>query len=225
MAPHTALLLLSCATLASAVACIASDERGVRPGVYLFKPLTMLIVLAIAWWSGDAAAPAVRHLVLAGLVFSLAGDVFLMLPSDRFVPGLASFLVAHFLYIAAFAVAAPSPAGWVALPFAAFGIGYYRFLLPDLGGVRIPVAVYVAAISAMAWLASARVLEDARLLPGLACAGALLFVVSDAALAWNRFHARIPRAQVLVLGTYFSAQWLIALSLGGGAWLFGGAAS
>lgn len=224
MSPHTVILLLSCATLASAVACITSDERGMRPGVYLFKPLTMVFVLLIAWWSGDAAPPMVRQLILAGLVFSLAGDIFLMLPSDRFVPGLASFLVAHFLYIGAFAVATPQPALWVALPFALFGLGYYRFLFPDLGADRAPVAVYVTAIAAMAWLACARVVEASTLLNALACAGALLFLVSDAALAWNRFRARIPHSPVLVLGTYFSAQWLIALSLGGGALLFGASA-
>ncbi len=42
--------------------------------------------------------------MLAGaLVASLAGDVFLMLPGGQwFIPGLASFLVAHLFYIALF---------------------------------------------------------------------------------------------------------------------------
>ena len=36
---------------------------------------------------------------MAALALSLAGDVFLMLPSDQFVPGLASFLLGHIAYI------------------------------------------------------------------------------------------------------------------------------
>ena len=37
---------------------------------------------------------------MAALVFSLVGDVLLMLPGNTFIPGLASFLVAHVFYIA-----------------------------------------------------------------------------------------------------------------------------
>lgn len=217
MAPSTPILLLSCATLVSAVACIVSDERGLRPGVYLFKPLTLLFVIAVAWIGGDAADPIVARLVLAGLVFSLAGDVFLMLPSDRFVAGLASFLVAHLLYIAAFALATTELSLGLAVFFAAFALAAFRFLLPHLGEMRVPVAVYVAAISAMMWLATGRVVEAGTLANGLACAGALLFASSDFALAWNRFRAPLPHSPTIVLGTYFCAQWLIALSLGGGA--------
>jgi alkenylglycerophosphocholine hydrolase len=43
-------------------------------------------------------------------------------------------------------------------------------------------------------------------------AGALLFVASDSALAWNRFRGEFRGAQIFILGTYFAAQWLIALS-------------
>ena len=39
---------------------------------------------------------------MAALVLCLAGDVFLMLPADRFVPGLASFLLAHLAFTVGF---------------------------------------------------------------------------------------------------------------------------
>ncbi|NIM96589.1 MAG: lysoplasmalogenase, partial [candidate division Zixibacteria bacterium] len=38
-------------------------------------------------------------------------------------------------------------------------------------------------------------------------------LVSDSALAINRFRGRFRTAQVLILGTYFVAQCLIALSV------------
>ena len=37
-------------------------------------------------------------------MFCLAGDVFLMLPGDRFVPGLASFLVGQLLFAVGFSL-------------------------------------------------------------------------------------------------------------------------
>lgn len=217
MVSPTPTLLLSLAAALCAAACIACEQTGRRRGVYVAKPLTMLFVLAIAARGG---APE-RALVLAGLVFSLAGDVFLMLPQDRFLAGLGSFLVAHLLYIAAFASGIEALAFAPLLPFLVAGAGFYALLLARLGPLRLPVAAYTAAIVAMAWLAAARWQEDGGLLAGLACAGATLFVVSDAALAWNRFRGRFAGAQALVLGSYFPAQWLIALSLGAGAALLG----
>ena len=56
---------------------------------WLFKPLTTLL---IAWsvWRTPSALPRYRTWLLIGLVLSTAGDVFLMLPIDAFVAGLAS---------------------------------------------------------------------------------------------------------------------------------------
>ena len=49
-----------------------------------------------------AGADARRPWFVAALVFSLAGDVLLMLPREQFVAGLAAFLVAHLCYIVGF---------------------------------------------------------------------------------------------------------------------------
>jgi uncharacterized membrane protein YhhN len=46
----------------------------------------------------------------------------------------------------------------------------------------------------------------------LAMMGAILFILSDSALAVDRFKGRFRGAQALILSTYFTAQWLIALS-------------
>jgi uncharacterized membrane protein YhhN len=46
-----------------------------------------------------------------------------------------------------------------------------------------------------------------------AALGALLFVASDSLLAFNRFVGKFAAASALVLGTYYAAQWLIALSV------------
>ena len=77
----------------------------------------------------------------------------------------------------------------------------------------LPVLVYVLTIGVMAWQAAERWAraEDASAL--LALVGALFFVVSDSALAMNRFRKPFRSAQALVLSTYYTAQWLIALSV------------
>ena len=45
---------------------------------------------------------------------------------------------------------------------------------------------------------------------GLLALGGLLFVISDACLATNKFAGPLPLASLWVLSTYWSAQWCIA---------------
>ncbi len=206
---------------ASAIACIVGELSERRVMVYVFKPGTMLLVLALAL-QGVGAGGSYGPLVVAALLCSLAGDVFLMLPEDRFVPGLLSFLVGHLLYVAAFVGdggAAGPPAAL--LPFALAGVLVYAWLWPGLGAMRAPVALYVTAIAAMGGFATARWLGTGGTGALLACTGAVLFAVSDSALAANRFRRPFAAAPAVVLGTYFGGQCLIALSTGVGEALLG----
>jgi len=183
--------------------------------VYVFKPLTTLLILAIALkpWSGVSGQYA--GAVALGLLFSLAGDVFLMLPTDRFREGLASFLAAHVCYIVAFT----SGTGFIPdlVPTVAFGTSgllLLRLLWRGVPGrLRVPVILYVVVILTMAVQATGRALRIHDVSSLLAAAGAALFVVSDALLAWDRFRASFLFSRVAVLSTYFVAQWLIALSV------------
>ena len=44
--------------------------------------------------------------------------------------------------------------------------------------------------------------------------GVILFLISDALLAWNRFRMKFKSVQFLIMGTYYVAQWVLAMSLG-----------
>ena len=41
--------------------------------------------------------------------------------------------------------------------------------------------------------------------------GALLFAISDLALAWNMFVVPVPNADIVILRTYFGADWLLLI--------------
>lgn len=47
-----------------------------------------------------------------------------------------------------------------------------------------------------------------------AACGEILFLISDALLAWNRFRMKFKSAQFLIMGTYYVAHWALAMSLG-----------
>ncbi|MBA3766634.1 MAG: lysoplasmalogenase [Acidobacteria bacterium] len=205
---------LSALVFISAILHLRAEYMGPRRHVYFFKPLTMFFIILIAWQTKNSVSSFYKYAIICGLAFSLAGDIFLMLPSDRFISGLVSFLLAHLFYIAAFTFeGARSPGVLVAVPLLIYGALMLRILLPHLGSMKAPVVIYMLVILLMAWQALNRWMATAEEQgSALALVGALLFVVSDSLLALNRFKSRFRGAQAYIMSTYFMAQWLIALS-------------
>ncbi len=201
------------AALSAAAHLWSEYRRGPAWAVYVAKPLTTSLLIAAALLA-PSADPAYRALIVAGLICSLSGDVFLMLPKDRFIAGLVSFLAAHVFYSIAFSANASLTASAIALiPFLIAAASIMRLLWPHLGRLRLPVIIYVVVLVIMAALAGARALEMQTPLSWAAAAGAALFVFSDATLALNRFRTRFHSAQFVIMTTYVAAQMLIAISV------------
>ncbi|WP_341501578.1 lysoplasmalogenase [Gallaecimonas sp. GXIMD4217] len=205
-------MLLSSLALGGGLVHIGSCYRGPRWLFYVTKPGTMLVMLAMAWQLG-ALDSHYGQWLLAGLGLSLVGDVFLMLPKDRFIPGLVSFLLAHVCYVVAFAVDGLAFTPALLLLLGAAGAGVLALLWPHLRELKVPVSVYVLVILAMAWTAGERWLVQQNDGALLAFAGALVFMASDTTLALDKFRRPFPAAQAVIMATYFAAQWLLVLSL------------
>jgi uncharacterized membrane protein YhhN len=186
--------------------------RHDEPLEYVCKPAT-LAALTIAAIALDPVADAHSRRVwfVLALLASLKGDVWLMLPERFFVLGLASFMIAHALYLGGFWT--HGPAG-IALAIASFAVVLVvvpvaRRILGSLHEepeLRIPVAAYIVVISAM--LATAIATGNA-----LAGVGAGLFVTSDSMIAWNRFVRPFAAAEVLIMVTYHLGQAGLVVSL------------
>jgi uncharacterized membrane protein YhhN len=210
-----ATLVLTLAALASAALHIWAEYHGPTVQVYVCKPLTMGLIIVIAAMRTKAGRGVYALGILGGLLCSAAGDVFLMLPDDRFIPGLVSFLIGHLCYIAAFTYGRPFRVTlWPLAAFASYGVLIFLMLLPRLGSVTVPVALYIAVILAMGWQAWERRAALGTSGAALALAGAILFIVSDSILALNRFHTPLQLGRLLNLSTYFIAQWCMAMSIG-----------
>lgn len=207
-------LVLPALVLVSAVAAIWSEAKGRKRVHHVAKPLTTVLIIAVAALAAAPVPAAYKTVVLAGLFFSLLGDVALMFPDRLFIAGLVAFLAAQILYIVAFK---PAPGQAVPLmtflPFVLYGLLMFFLLAPGLGPLKLPVLVYIGAITAMAGFAAVRYVHLGGTRPLLAFVGAVLFLVSDSALAYDRFAKKFAAARALVLATYFPAQLLIALSV------------
>ena len=181
---------------------------------YLFKPLTTILVIAIAGFQQYESQNLYGYLIIAGLVFSLLGDIFLMLPKDKFVQGLASFLMAHIFYIVAFSSGfGPFLEIGYLIPAVIYTSVFLWILLPKTGKMKIPVLIYALVLMIFLWQALGRFYYLGNQASLFIIIGAVLFVISDTILAYSKFVKNIRMSATLIHTTYWGAQVFIALSI------------
>ncbi|KAJ3118215.1 hypothetical protein HDU96_003255 [Phlyctochytrium bullatum] len=189
--------------------------------VYVVTKCYPIVVLARAANKKNQGS-LYAHRMSTGLALSALGDLFLALPGDTFFgPGLGSFLLAHLFYISAYESRTPSRRPILgAAVFVVAGTLARRVLLPHVKpeALKPAVVVYIAALAGMLWRATARWMDvrgkgvEGRK-AAVGAAGALAFVVSDFCLAYNKFVAPLPASQMIVMSTYYAAQFGIAASV------------
>jgi uncharacterized membrane protein YhhN len=183
--------------------------RESRTGIYVCKPLTLVMMIASAL-ALDPRSSSARVWFVIALVLSLAGDVFLMLPTDAFVAGLASFLLAHIAYVVGLNQA--SDGHWllaipVVLVAAVLGTRLVRGLRAGGHSELVgPVVAYVLTILVM--VSSAVASGNA-----VGAVGAVLFMTSDALIGEDRFVHPRSWQPVAIMVTYHLAQALLVVSL------------
>jgi len=213
--------LLFIAVLSAAVADWVAVAKGRKKIEYIAKPITMVLLFGyLALAGGFGETPLICFGL--GIFFSLAGDIFLMVSYARFsnrwfLPGLASFLLAHVAYIIGLntPLGKPSPLWSIGIALV-LAIAAWRVLRRILAGVRekelrrmiMPVVVYGTVISLM--LLSA-ILTLCRLdwntsSSGLVSLGAILFYFSDVILAWNKFVKPVRNGRVINMAAYHLGQ-------------------
>ncbi len=175
------------------------------------KPIPLIMLLLLVKPNNKY-----NRLIFVGFIFSLFGDVFLMKVVDNFVLGLASFLIGHVFYIFAFLHRKPDAKLLSAIPFytlaAVLAAFFYFNSSPDSGfdELKIPVFAYIFVIMTMVWRSFLQIKSDK--LAFLAALGAVLFAFSDSCIAFDMFYRSFNLADVVIITTYWSGQFLIYLS-------------
>jgi uncharacterized membrane protein YhhN len=182
------------------------------------KPLIVVVLLAWLYLSTNLKGRFHKR-IFTGLIFALAGDIFLMLQTNRpvfFIYGLIAFLLCHIFYIRAFTLDHKSNPNyknpyflWAVGAFAIFCSGLFFYLQPRLGVMQFPVLMYAIIITFMVIMAVNRYGKVNIFSFKLMLYGALFFLLSDSALAVNKFAQPIPQAGALIMATYMIAQYLV----------------
>lgn len=152
--------------------------------------------------------------LLAALVLSFVGDMVLLSNVRRWLlAGMIAFLLAHLAFIGFF-LALGVAGGGVAAGLAGMGallVWVWPRLAPHTGSLKVPVALYMLAISGMV-AAAAGATADAPGRRGL-LAAAVLFALSDLFVARQRFVQAEPRNRFIGLPLYYAAQLLFVASM------------
>lgn len=177
---------------------VAESLGNTAAAILKVIPIALLIFLSLR-------TKANKWLPMA-LFFGALGDA--LLAYNRFVPGLAAFLIGHIFYIILWSGHFELKKRLNIIPAVFFGVTTSYFLIPFLGGMATPVVVYIAVITLMAASASTSSLANLWGILGVYC-----FLFSDLLIAWNRFVEPVPMAGLLIMATYYFAQAAICYNV------------
>ncbi|HUS31970.1 MAG TPA: lysoplasmalogenase [Kofleriaceae bacterium] len=211
------------ATIVCAVACLVLVGAEYKQAAMLrivSKCVASAAFIAVGYLAAHEDRSYERHILL-GLVLGAVGDVALLGRSNRaFMAGLVAFLLGHLAYVIA-CIHTVDPhetlglAGLYAVAPAIVGLGALAYLWPRLGKMRVPVILYVAVIISM--VVAAIAVGRSETLPLHArerlVIGAVLFFISDLAVARDKFVAKGFSNRAWGLPTYYAGQLFIAWSL------------
>jgi uncharacterized membrane protein YhhN len=195
---------------------ILQDRSSFITGLVM-KALIIPILLILFIVNLRSNLNRLHSLMFAALFFSWAGDVILEFSGrngELFIPGLGCFLLAHVMYLTVFFITPGknvifNKRIYLLIPVLIYGTGLVYFLYNDLAEMRIPVILYAAVILTMLAGAINRIEKVNRKSYLMVLAGAILFLISDSALAINKFSYRFESSDIVIMSTYVLAQFLI----------------
>ena len=182
---------------------------------YVAKPAVM--VCLFLWLYLSTGLQGVTFWFGAGILFSLAGDVLLMLSLDRmFVFGLLAFLLAHISYLIGFQNELMEFGPWSVLLIVMLSVSAVRVMRRIVSAIRArgqvrmvnPVILYSTVITVMLYAAMTTISnpEWSTSASFLVSVGAFLFYISDLVLAWNKFVSPIQNGRMINIGLYHLGQ-------------------
>ena len=188
---------------------LGDDTTSILRHIIKGSLIPLLIIIFIIYFRHNLKG--INLIMLTGLFFSWAGDVAI---DVAFIPGLACFLIAQVMYLTAFFLTPGKNViihekAYLIIPIFLAGIALIYLLYDDLGDMKLPVIIYSVVILTMLASAINRLGKVNRVSYYLVLSGAILFVLSDSAIAINKFTWDFDYSGPIIMSTYLAGQYLI----------------
>ena len=191
---------------------VDASYRGPAWQRWLFKPVTLLLLLLLAW-----QAPmfnAISYLVLAGLCASLVGDALTLLPRERTLYAIGAFFLSHLLYTIWFAGQLTFTFFWpLPLILLVIGVLLLAVIWTRLEEMKLPVLAFVGMTLVMVWVAGElwflRPTDTA--LSGFF--GASLLLLGNIVWLGSHYRRRFRADTAIYAACYFAGHFFIVRAL------------
>ncbi|GAB4128686.1 MAG: lysoplasmalogenase [Ignavibacteriales bacterium] len=176
----------------------------------IFKPTFSLLILLLPILFSISLDKLPTQLILLGLTAALVGDIFLLNPDKFFNLGLISFLLSHIFYSVSFLLQTNKFNLELSIIYLLIFISTLVLFRKNL---NFSIGIYMFVILLMGYLAGSYWLQSSNLIGVQIFAASILFIISDFTLAFNKFRHKFFLAEFLILSTYYTAQYLFALTI------------
>lgn len=200
------------AVLLSGWLYVDASYRGPAWQRWLFKPLTLLLLLLLAWQA--PLAEPVSYLVLAGLVATLAGDALTLLPRAQLLYATGAFFLSHLLYTIYFASQMSISFFWP-LPVALLVVGaaLIATIWTRLDTLRWPVCTFIGMTLVMVWLAGELYFFRPTDTSFSGFVGASLLLLGIIVWLGSHYRKRFTADSAIAAACYFTGHFMIVRSL------------
>ncbi|WP_455426546.1 lysoplasmalogenase [Dryocola sp. LX212] len=191
---------------------VDASYRGPGWQRWVFKPVTLLLLLLLAWQA--PMFEATGYLILAGLLATLVGDALTLLPTQRMLYAIGAFFLSHLLYTLYFASQMTFSFFWP-LPLALLIVGALLVALiwTRLETFRWPIMTFIGMMLVMVWLAGELYFFRPTSASFSGFVGAALLLLGNIVWLGSHYRRRFAADSAIAAACYFAGHFMIVRAL------------
>ena len=191
---------------------VDATYRGPQWQRWVFKPVTLLLLLAWAWQA--PALTATDYLILFGLLATLVGDALMLLPERRMLYAVGAFFLSHLLYTICFASHMTFTFYWpIPLTLLIIGALLIATIWSKLAELRWPVCTFIGMTLLMVWLTTEQYVFRPTDYGYSLMIGTSLLLLANIVWLVSHYRRRFAADSAIVAACYFAGHFMIVRSL------------
>lgn len=191
---------------------IDAAYRGPSWQRWMFKPVTMLLMLFWAWQAPEITT--FSYLILFGLLVSLLADILQMVPQDRMLYSIGALFISRLLYTLYFINPLAPSFYWLPIVILlAIGAGMVLLLWNRLEDMRWPVVTYLFITLLMVWTATEGYLTQTNDMSFSQLIGSILLLIASIIWLTNRYRSPFRAANAVIAVCYFLGHFMVVRAL------------
>ncbi|MBP2168705.1 putative membrane protein YhhN [Erwinia toletana] len=191
---------------------VDASYRGPQWQRWVFKPVTLLLLLAWAWQA--PVLSSAEYLILFGLLATLIGDALTLLPQQRMLYAIGAFFLSHLLYTISFAGHMTLAFFWpIPLTLVIVGALLIAAIWTRLEELRWPICTFIGMTLVMVWLTAEQYYFSPTDYSFSLLAGTLFLLLANIVWFLSHYRRRFNADRAIVAASYFLGHFLIVRSL------------